>query len=160
MGIKGEVHFVKMAGARLLQGPAVVRSRLWDGEIEIATIPDYCAYLRVMSWVDVLDVRDTAAVRARYDEERICGGYEIPNLRGRSEKTVQNPNEPVWFGAPYRTKLGTIGRKLSVYRYSMSKSHHGFPKSTDIGNGIRFRLWSLRPGLPCGAASILWLNVW
>lgn len=64
MGVKGEVNFVKVAGARLLQGPVMVRSRLWDGEIEIATIPDYCAYLRVMSWVDVFDVKDTAVVRA------------------------------------------------------------------------------------------------
>jgi len=34
--------------------------KLWslDGEIEIATIPDYCAYLLVMSWVDVFDVRE------------------------------------------------------------------------------------------------------
>ena len=77
MGIKGEVHFVKMAGRRLLQGPIMVRSRLWEGEIEIATIPEYCAYLRVMSWVDVFDVKDTVAVRARYEEERVRGGYEI-----------------------------------------------------------------------------------
>jgi len=55
----------------------MVRSRLWEGEIEIATIPDYCAYLRVMSWVDVFDVKDTVAVRARYEEERVRGGYEI-----------------------------------------------------------------------------------
>jgi hypothetical protein len=77
MGIKGEIHFVKVAGARLLQGPVMVCSLLWDGEIEIATIPDYCAYLRVMSWVDAFDVRDTAAVRVRYEEERVRGGYEI-----------------------------------------------------------------------------------
>ena len=82
MGINGEVHFVKVAGGRLLQGPVMVRSRLWDGEIEIATIPDYCAYLRVMSWVDDVDVRDTAAVRARYEGERALGGYEIPDLQG------------------------------------------------------------------------------
>jgi len=98
MGITGEVGFVKEAGRRLLQGPVMVRSRLWDGEIEIATIPDYSAYLRVMSWVDVLDVKNTAAVRARYEEERARGGYEIPNLRGPSEKTVQDPDEPVWLG--------------------------------------------------------------
>jgi len=30
-------------------------------------------------------------------------------------------------GAPYRMKLGTIGRKLLTYRNSMSKSRHGFP---------------------------------
>ena len=96
MGVKGEVHFVKVAGARLLQGPVMVRSRLWDGEIEIATIPDYCAYLRVMSWVDVFDVKDTAAVRIRYEEERARGEYEIPDLRKPSEKTVQDPDEPVW----------------------------------------------------------------
>ena len=98
MGVKGEVHFLKVAGRRLLQGPVMVRSRLWDGEIEIATIPDYCAYLRVMSWVDVFDVSDTAAVRARYEEERARGGYEIPDLRGPSGKAVQDPNEPVWMG--------------------------------------------------------------
>lgn len=98
MGIKGEVDFVKVAGRRLLQGPVIVRSRLWDGEIEIATIPDYCAYLRVMSWVDVFDVRDMAAVRARYEEERSRGGYEIPDLRGPSEKTVQDPDKPDWSG--------------------------------------------------------------
>jgi len=96
MGVKGEVHFVKVAGGRLLQGPVMVRSRLWDGEIEIATIPDYCAYLRTMAWVDILDVMDIAAVRARYEEERALGGYEIPDLRGPSEKTVQDPDEPVW----------------------------------------------------------------
>jgi len=91
MGIKGEVHFVKVAGRRLLQGPVMVRSRLWDGEIEIATIPDYCAYLRTMSWVDIFDVADTAAVRARYDEERARGVYGIPGLRGASEKVDQDP---------------------------------------------------------------------
>ena len=96
MGVKGEIHFVKVAGGRLLQGPVMVRSRLWDGEIEIATIPDYCAYLRAMSWVDVFDVKDTAMVRARYEEERALGGYEIPYLRGLSEKTIQDPDEPVW----------------------------------------------------------------
>lgn len=84
----------------------MVRSRLWDGEIEIATIPDYCAYLRVMSWGDVFDVKDTAAVRARYEEERVRGRYEIPALRGLSEKTVQDPDEPVWFGFPGTTKVG------------------------------------------------------
>ena len=86
MGVRGEIHFVKVAGARLLQGPVMVRSRLWDGEIEIATIPDYCAYLRVMSWVNIIDVKDTSAVRARYEEERARGGYEIPDLRGASER--------------------------------------------------------------------------
>jgi hypothetical protein len=89
MGLKGEVHFVKMAGARLLQGPVMVRSRLWDGEIEIATIPDYCAYLRVMSWVDIFDVTDTTAVRARYEEERALGGYEIPDLRGHQKRQLK-----------------------------------------------------------------------
>jgi len=79
----------------------MVRSRLWDGEIEIATIPDYCAYLRIMSWVDVSDVQDTAAVRARYDEERARGGYEIPDLRRALEKTVQDPDEPFWLGVRY-----------------------------------------------------------
>jgi hypothetical protein len=68
-------------------------------EIEIATIPDYCAYLRVMSWVDVFDVGDTAAVRARYQEERARGGYEIPDLRRPSEKTVQ------WDCYAYKTGL-------------------------------------------------------
>lgn len=111
MGVKGEVDFVKVAGRRLLQGPVMVRSRLWDGEIEIATIPDYCAYLRVMFWVDVFDVRDTAAVLARYEDEQARGGYEIPDLRRQSEKTVQDPDEPVWFGATYRTKVGTGGRR-------------------------------------------------
>jgi hypothetical protein len=101
MGVKGEVHFVKVAGGRLLQGPVMVRSRLWDGEIEIATIPDYCAYLRVMSWVDIYDVEDTAAVRARYEEERARSGYEIPDLRKPSDKTVQDPDEPVWLGVRY-----------------------------------------------------------
>ncbi len=86
MGVRGEIHFVKVAGARLLQGPVMVRSRLWDGEIEIATIPDYCAYLRVMSWVNIIDVKDTSAVRARYEEERARGEYEIPDLRGASER--------------------------------------------------------------------------
>ena len=105
MGVKGEVHFVKVAGARLLQGPVMVRSRLWDGEIEIATIPDYCAYLRVMSWVNVFDVKDTAAVRARHEEERARGGYEIPDLRGLSEKTVQDPDEPVWLGVRHTRKI-------------------------------------------------------
>jgi hypothetical protein len=113
MGVKGEVNFVKVAGRRLLQGPVMVRSRLWDGEIEIATIPDYCAYLRVMSWVEVFDVGDTAAVRAGYEEERARGGYEIPDLRGPSEKTVQGPDEPVWFGASHRTKVGTTGKRRS-----------------------------------------------
>ena len=98
MGVKGEIHFVKVAGGRLLEGPVMVRSGLWDGEIEIATIPDYCAYLRVMAWVDIFDVRDTAAVRARYEEEQARGGYEIPELRRPSEKTVQDPDEPVWLG--------------------------------------------------------------
>ena len=98
MGVKGEIHFVKVAGARLLQGPVMVRSRLWDGDIEIATIPDYCAYLRVMYWVDVLDVKDTAVVRAKYEEERARGGYEIPESQRPSEKTVQDPDEPVWLG--------------------------------------------------------------
>ena len=98
MGVKGEVHFVKVAGGRLLQGRVMVSSRLWDGEIEIATIPDYCAYLRVMFWVDVFDVGDTAAVRARYEEERLRGGYEIPDLRGPSEKKVHDSDEPVWLG--------------------------------------------------------------
>jgi len=92
MGITGEVGFVKEAGRRLLQGPVMVRSRLWDGEIEIATIPDYCAYLRVISWVDVFDVMDTVAVRGRYEEERARGGYEIPEQRGPSGKTVQDPD--------------------------------------------------------------------
>ena len=101
MGVKGEVHFVKVAGGRLLQGPVIVRSRLWDGEIEIATIPDYCAYLRVMSWVDVFDVGDTAAVKAKYEEERARGGYEIPNLRGLSEKTVEGHDMPIWLGVRY-----------------------------------------------------------
>jgi hypothetical protein len=49
-----------------------------------------------MSWVDVFDVRDTAAVRVRNEEERARGGYEIPDLRGRSEKTVRDPDEMVW----------------------------------------------------------------
>ena len=114
MGVKGEIHFVKVAGARLLQGPVMVRSRLWDGEIEIATIPDYCAYLRTMSWVDISDVADTAAVRAKYEEERAHGGYEIPDLRRLSEKTVQNPDEPDWIGATYRTKIGPAGRNGSL----------------------------------------------
>jgi len=56
--------------------------------------------IRVTSWLDVFDVKDTAAVRAGYEEERARGGYEIPDLRGPSEKTVQDPDEPVWFGAP------------------------------------------------------------
>ena len=115
MGVKGEVHFVKVAGAQLLQGPVMVRSRLWEGEIEIATILDYFAYLRVMSWVDIFDVADTAAVRARYEEEQARGGYEIPDLRRPSGKTIQDPDEPVWIGAPYRTKLGAAGRKLSAF---------------------------------------------
>ena len=115
MGVKGEVHFLKVAGRRLLQGPVMVRSRLWDGEIEIATIPDYCAYLRVMSWVDVFDVSDTAAVRARYEEERARGGYEILNLRRPSEKTGRGPDEPVRLGAQYRTKPGTTGKQLSLF---------------------------------------------
>ena len=58
------------------------------------------AYIRTMSWVDVSDVKDTAAVRARYEEERARGGYEIPDLRRASGKTVQDLDEPVWFGAP------------------------------------------------------------
>jgi hypothetical protein len=115
MEVKGEVHFVEVAGQRLLQGPVMVPSRLWDGEIEIATIPDYCAYLRVMFWVDVFDVKDTAAVRARYEEERARGGYEIPDLRGPSEKTVQGPDERVRLGARYRTKSGTTGKQLSLF---------------------------------------------
>jgi hypothetical protein len=83
----------------------MVRSRLWEGEIEIATIPDYCAYLRVMSWVNVFDVKDTAAVRAKYEEERARGGYEIPDLRGLSEKTVQDPKEPVWLEVRHTRKI-------------------------------------------------------
>lgn len=110
MGVKGEVGFVKEAGRRLLQGPVMVRSRLWDGEIEIATIQDYCAYFRVMSWVDVSDVRDTAAVRARYEEEQARGGYEIPELRKPSGKTFQDHEKSGWIEAPCRTKLGTTGR--------------------------------------------------
>lgn len=97
MGVKGEIHFVKVAGARLLQGPVMVRSPLWDGEIKIATIPDYCAYLRTMSWVDVLDVKDTMAVRAKYEEERARRAYEIPKLRGKLEKAVQHRDESVWW---------------------------------------------------------------
>lgn len=89
MGVKGEIHFVKVVGGRLLQGPVMVRSRQWDGEIEIATIPDYCAYLRVMSWMDIFDVRDTAVVRAKYEEERTRGGYEITDQYKLSENTVQ-----------------------------------------------------------------------
>jgi hypothetical protein len=46
-------------------------------------------------------VRDTAMVRARYEEEQARGRYEIPELRGLSEKTVQDPDEPVWFGVRY-----------------------------------------------------------
>jgi len=115
VGVKGEVHFVKVAGGRLLQGPVMVRSRLWDGEIEIATIPDYCAYLRVMYWVDVFDVKDTAAVRAKYEEERARGGYEIPDLREASEKTVQDPDEPVRLEARYRTKPSTNGKQLCLF---------------------------------------------
>ena len=115
MGVKGEVHFVKVAGGRLLQGPIMVRSRLWDGEIEIATIPDYCAYLRVMFWVDVFDVKETAAVRTRYEEERARGGYEIPELREASEKTVRGPDEPVRLGPRYRTKPSTTGKQLSLF---------------------------------------------
>lgn len=82
MGVKGEVSFVKMAGARLLQGPVMVRSQLRDGEIERATIPDYCAYLRVMSWVDIFDLGETAAVRARYEEERPRGGMRYQTCGG------------------------------------------------------------------------------
>lgn len=104
MGVKGEVHFVKVAGARLLQGPVMVRSRLWDGEIEISTIPDYCAYLRVMSWVDVFDVEDTAAMRTRYEEERArgdmryqpCGGHrkrQFKVLMGRFGRGCDIPDE-------------------------------------------------------------------
>lgn len=117
MGVKGEVHFVKVAGGRLLQGPVMVRSRLWDGEIEIATIPDYCAYLRVMSWVDVFDVGDTAVVRARYEEERALASYEIPDLRGLSEKTVQDPDEAIRLGARYRTKPSTTVKQLSLFDF-------------------------------------------
>ena len=115
MGVKGEINFVKEAGRRLLQGPVMVRSRLWDGEIEIATIPDYCAYLRVMYWVDVFDVMDTAAVRARYEEERARGGYEIPTLCGPSEKTVQDPDKLGRLGASSRTKPGTAGKQFSLF---------------------------------------------
>jgi hypothetical protein len=104
MGLKGEVDFVKVAGRRLLQGPVMVRSRLWEGEIEIATIPDYCAYLRALAWVDVFDVADTVAVRARYEEERARGGYEIPDLREPSKNTAQDPDEPVWLEVLYRKK--------------------------------------------------------
>lgn len=117
MGVKGEVDFVKVAGRRLLQGPVMVRSRLWDGEIEIATIPDYCAYLRVMSWVDVFDVKDTAAVRVRYEEERARGGYEIPDLRGPLKKTVQGPDEPARLGASSRTKPASTGKQLSMFDF-------------------------------------------
>jgi len=116
MGVKGEVHFVKVAGARLLHDPVMVRSRLWDGEIEIATIPDYCAYLRVMNWVDVSDVKDTVAVRARYEEERARGGYEIPELRRQSEKIVQTYDEIDLFGAPCPMKMGTVGGKRFSFR--------------------------------------------
>jgi hypothetical protein len=115
MGVKGEVNFVKEAGRRLLQGPVMVRSRLWDGEIEIATIPDYCAYLRVMSWVDVFDVKDTAAVRAKYEEERARWRYEIPDLRGKSEKTVQDPDKPVRLGAQIWNKPGIRIKQLSLF---------------------------------------------
>jgi len=115
MGVKGEVRFVKVAGGRLLQGPVMVRSRLWDGEIEIATIPDYSAYLRVMSWVDVLDVKNTAAVRARYEEERAREGYEIPELREASKKTVQGPDEPVRLGTRCLTKSSSNGKQLSLF---------------------------------------------
>jgi hypothetical protein len=96
MGVKGEAHFVKVAGARLLQGPVMVRSRLWDGEIEIATIPDYCAYLRVMSWVDVFDVRDTAAVRVRNEKERARGGTRYQTCGGDRKRQFEILMR--WFG--------------------------------------------------------------
>jgi hypothetical protein len=100
MGVKGEVHFVKVAGGRLLQGPVMVRSRLWDGEIEIATIPDYCAYLRTMSWVDVCDVEDTAVrlgtrKRARGDEIMGIGKARSKPVRWRDAApgwSISNPS--------------------------------------------------------------------
>jgi len=104
MGVTGEVDFVKVAGRRLLQGPVMVCSRLWDGEIEIATIPDYCAYLRLMSWVDISGVEDTAAVRSRYEEERARGGYEIPDLRRPSETAVQGRDKRVRLGGTNQVK--------------------------------------------------------
>jgi len=116
MGVKGEVDFVKVAGRRLLQGPVMVRSRLWDGQIEIATIPDYCAYLRVMYWVDIRDVKDTAAVKARYEDERARGGYEIPELRRQPEKKVRTYDGVDLFGAPYQMELSTTGMKR--YRFN------------------------------------------
>lgn len=117
LGVNGEINFVKVAGRRLLQGPVMVRSRFWDGEIEIATIPDYCAYLRVMSWVEVSGVGDTAAVRARYEEERARGGYEIPELREASEKTDQCPDELDRLGALNQTKPGAIGKQLPLLNF-------------------------------------------
>ena len=115
MGVEQEVHFVKVTGGRLLQGPVMVRSCLWDGEIEIATIPDYCAYLRVMSWMDIFGVEDTAAVRARYEEERARGGYEIPDRRGLSKTKGQGSDKPVRLATPHRTKPATTWKQLSLF---------------------------------------------
>lgn len=71
-------------GGRLLQGLVKVCSRLWDGEIEIATIPDYYAYLRAMLWVDVFDVRDPVAVRpGTRKSERKGDNYVCTTIRLR-----------------------------------------------------------------------------
>jgi len=72
-------------------------------EIEIGTIPDYCAYLRVMSWVDVFDVRDTAAVRARY-----------------SDAPTQSPKyscAPKWDPRAENTKKGNLARGQIPFEY-------------------------------------------
>jgi hypothetical protein len=40
-------------------------------------------------------VEDIQYWKIRYEEERARGGYEIPDLRGASEKTVQSLDELV-----------------------------------------------------------------
>jgi hypothetical protein len=67
-----------------------------------------------MSWVDVFDVTDIVAVRARYEAERVKGGYEIPDLRGPTNKTDKDPDESLLFRVPRLTKLGSSSRKRSL----------------------------------------------
>jgi len=85
--------------------------------LHIKTIVKHRDRLIRDEWVDVFDGKDTAAVRTRYEEERAWGGYEIPNLRGPSEKTVQDPEEPVWFGVHYTGRRWDGAGRLRPHSY-------------------------------------------
>jgi len=52
---------------------------------------------------------------------------------GIETKKIRHPIKAArieFAGAPYRTKLGTTGRRLSLYPNSISESHHGSPSWT------------------------------